>query len=256
MRRAISMPTKDAIVVTGGGRGIGRATALLLAKRGERVVIGYARDAAAADQVRAEIVAKGGDAVACKVDVTVEAEVVALFDTAEAFGRLKGLVNAAGIVEPDARVDAMTADRLAKVFNTNVIGAFLCCREAVRRMSTAHGRAGGAIVNVSSMNSVHGGGGRAVDYGASKAAIDTLTVGLAREVAREGIRVNCVRPAAIRTDILRLDEHPGRLETYSNALPMGRIGEPIEVAKAIAFLLSEEDSAFTTAAILNVSGGR
>jgi NAD(P)-dependent dehydrogenase (short-subunit alcohol dehydrogenase family) len=219
------------------------------------VVIGYAHRAGPAEEVRDRITDAGGEALCVKADIGVENDIVALFEAADRFGPLWGLVNNAGIIEQDSRVDAMSADRLKKIFDTNAVGTFLCCREAVRRMSTQFGGEGGSIVNVSSMNSVYGGGGRAVDYGASKGAVDTLTIGLAREVAREGIRVNCVRPAGVRTDFLRLDENPGRLEAISENLPIGRIGEPIELAKAIVFLLSE-DSSFTTGTILNVSGGR
>jgi NAD(P)-dependent dehydrogenase (short-subunit alcohol dehydrogenase family) len=149
----------------------------------------------------------------------------------------------------------LTAERLTKVFNINVVGPFMCCREAVKRMSTRNGGKGGSIVNVSSMNSVLGGSGRAVDYGATKGAIDTLTVGLSREVALEGIRVNAVRAGPFRTDILRLDEKPERLAQINTAIPLGRIGEPEELAKSIVFLLSD-DSSYTTGAILNVAGGR
>lgn len=243
------------VIVTGGSRGLGRATCRLLAERGYGVVINYAAREDAAEALKKEIEMGGGRAIAVKGDVGIEADVVALFKAADSFGRVWGLVNSAGIVEPDARVDAMSAERLTKVFNVNVVGAFLCCREAVRRMSTASGGKGGSIVNVSSMNSVHGGGGRAIDYGASKGAIDTLTVGLSREVAAEGIRVNCVRPGPVRTDILRLAERPEREEVINRGIPMGRIGEPEELARSIVFLLSD-DSSYTTGAILNVSGGR
>ncbi len=243
------------VVVTGGSRGLGRAVCHLLAEKGYSVVINYAAREDAAESVKKEIEAGGGRAIAVRGDIGVEADIVALFKTADSFGRLWGLVNSAGIVEPDSRVDAMSAERLKKVFDVNVIGAFLSCREAVRRMSTKSGGQGGSIVNVSSMNSVLGGSGRAVDYGASKGAIDTLTVGLAREVAGEGIRVNCVRPGPVRTDILRLAEKPEREDIINRGVPMGRIGEPGELARSIVFLLSDESS-FTTGAILNVSGGR
>jgi NAD(P)-dependent dehydrogenase (short-subunit alcohol dehydrogenase family) len=247
--------SEKVVIVTGGSRGLGRAVCHLLAEKGYSVVINYAAREDAAEAVKKEIEAGGGRAIAVRGDIGVEADIVALFKTADSFGRLWGLVNSAGIVEPDSRVDAMSAERLRKVFNVNVIGAFLSCREAVRRMSTVSGGQGGSIVNVSSMNSVLGGSGRAVDYGASKGAIDTLTVGLAREVAGEGIRVNCVRPGPVRTDILRLAERPEREEIINRGVPMGRIGEPGELARSIVFLLSEESS-YTTGAILNVSGGR
>lgn len=250
-----SANAEKVVIVTGGSRGLGRATSLLLAERGYKVVINYTSRSEAAEAVRSAIEAKGGAALAVKGDVSSEADVVHLFKAADGFGQVWGLVNSAGVVEPDSRVDAMSGARLAKVFNINVIGSFLCCREAVKRMSTKFGGKGGSIVNLSSMNSVNGAGGRAVDYAASKGAIDTLTIGLSREVAQEGIRVNSVRPGPIRTEILRLDEIPGRLETINAGVPMGRIGEPHEVARAVVFLLSE-DSSFTTGAILNVSGGR
>jgi NAD(P)-dependent dehydrogenase (short-subunit alcohol dehydrogenase family) len=249
------MPSDKVVVVTGGSRGIGRATCLLLADQGYKVVIGFANRAQAAEAVKEEIEARGVSAITVKADVAREADIVALFEAADSVGSVWGLVHSAGIVEPDARVDAMSSERLVRVMNTNVVGAFLCCREAIKRMSTKFGGAGGSIVNVSSMQSIYGGGGRAIDYGASKAAIDTLTIGLAREVAAEGVRVNCVRPAGVRTDMLKLDEIPGRFETITAGIPMQRLGEPEELANAIAFLLSDASS-FTTGAILNVSGGR
>jgi NAD(P)-dependent dehydrogenase (short-subunit alcohol dehydrogenase family) len=247
--------SEKVVIVTGGSRGLGRATCLLLAQKGYGVVINYATRGDAAESVKTEIEAGGGRAITVQADVGVEADIIALFKAADSFGRVWGLVNSAGIVEPDSRLDAMSGGRLTKVFTVNVVGAFLCCREAVRRMSTASGGQGGSIVNVSSMNSVLGGSGRAIDYGASKGAIDTLTVGLAREVAGEGIRVNCVRPGPVRTDILRLAERPEREEAINRGVPMGRIGEPEELARSIVFLLSD-DSSYTTGAILNVSGGR
>lgn len=247
--------SEKVVVVTGGSRGLGRAACLLLAQKGYSLIINYATRADAAESVKKEIEAGGGRAITVQADVGIEADIIALFNAADSLGRLWGLVNSAGIVEPDSRLEAMSAGRLTNVFTVNVIGPFLCCREAVRRMSTRLGGLGGSIVNVSSMNAVLGGSGRAIDYGASKGAIDTLTVGLAREVAGEGIRVNCVRPGPVRTDILRLAERPEREDIINRGVPMGRIGEPEELARSIVFLLSEESS-YTTGAILNVSGGR
>lgn len=244
------------MVITGGGRGIGAATARLAAGRGYAVCISYLRDQAAADAVVGDIRRGGGKAVAVAGDVAAEADVLRLFETADReLGPLTALVNNAGVVLGQSRVEAMSAARLQRMFATNVIGAFLCAREAVRRMSTRHGGKGGAIVNVSSGAARLGSPGEYVDYAASKGAIDTLTLGLAREVAEEGIRVNCVRPGFVHTDIHASGGEPNRIERLRAGIPMKRGGEPEEVARAVLWLLSPEAS-YSTGAILDVTGGR
>jgi NAD(P)-dependent dehydrogenase (short-subunit alcohol dehydrogenase family) len=247
--------TNKVVIITGGSRGIGRATALMAGEQGYKVVVNYTSRADAAEAVKAEIIAKGGQAIIAKADIANEAEVIAMFEAAAKFGQVWGLVNNAGIVEADQRLDQMSVERLNRVFTINITGAFICAREAVKRMSTKFGGKGGSIVNISSMNSILGGAGRAIDYAATKGAIDSFTIGLAREVAREGIRVNAVRPGPFETDILRLDENPQRLVTINDTVPMGRIGQPHEAAFAILSLMDER-MGYTTAAILNVSGGR
>lgn len=243
------------LVVTGGSRGIGAATVRLGAARGYAVCVNYRHDAGAAETVVGEVAAAGGRAVAVRADVSREEEVVRLFAEVDAaLGAVTALVNNAGILEPQIRVEEMTAARLERVLATNVTGAFLCAREAVRRMSTRHGGRGGAIVNVSSAASRLGSPGEYVDYAASKGAVDTLTVGLAREVAAEGIRVNAVRPAFIYTDIHASGGEPGRVERVKDAVPMRRGGHPEEVAHAILWLLSGE-AAYTTGSFVEVSGG-
>jgi NAD(P)-dependent dehydrogenase (short-subunit alcohol dehydrogenase family) len=244
------------VVVTGGSRGIGAATARLAAERGYAVAINYRTSRTAAEELVAEIEAGGGTAVAIVGDVSIEADVVRLFEEAAArLGPLSGLVNNAGVLERQCRVEEMEAGRLTRVLATNVVGAFLCAREAVRRMSRARGGTGGAIVNVSSMAATLGGPNEYVDYAASKGAIDALTVGLAKEVAAEGIRVNAVRPGVIYTDIHASGGEPGRVDRVKSSVPLGRGGDPIEVARAILWLLSSEAS-YTTGAFINVSGGR
>jgi NAD(P)-dependent dehydrogenase (short-subunit alcohol dehydrogenase family) len=244
------------MIVTGGGRGIGAATAKLAAQRGYSVCVNYASNRAAADAVVSEIADKGGTAVAVQGDVAKEADVLRLFDeAARALGPLAALVNNAGILEQQMRLDTMSAQRLERVFAVNVTGAFLCAREAVRRMSTRHGGGGGGIVNVGSMASRLGSPGEYVDYAASKGAIDSLTVGLAREVAAEGIRVNAVRPGVIYTEIHASGGEPGRVERVKDAVPMRRGGQPEEVARAILWLLSPESS-YSTGTFIDVSGGR
>jgi NAD(P)-dependent dehydrogenase (short-subunit alcohol dehydrogenase family) len=245
-----------AMIVTGGGRGIGAATARLGAARGYAVCVNYLSRRDAADAVVAEITGAGGRAVAIAGDVAKEADVLRLFDAAaEKLGALTALVNNAGILERQTRIDDMEAARFERVFATNITGAFLCAREAVRRMSTRHGGNGGGIVNVSSAASRLGSPGEYVDYAASKGAIDTLTIGLAKEVAEEGIRVNAVRPGVIYTQIHASGGEPGRVERVAGAVPMKRGGQPEEVARAILWLLSPESS-YSTGTFIDVSGGR
>ncbi|WP_426315029.1 SDR family oxidoreductase [Methylobacterium fujisawaense] len=242
-------------IVTGGSRGIGRAVSLLLAKRGYAVCLSYVSDAAAAKTVVDAITAKGGKALAVKGDVGSEADVIALFRAADGLGRLAALVNNAGVVDVKSDVADMTEGRLRRMMTTNVVGSFLCAREAVRRMSTKRGGAGGAIVNLSSVAARLGGPGQFVDYAASKGAIDALTIGLAREVAAEGIRVNAVAPGIIATEIHASGGEPDRVERLGPGVPMKRAGTAEEVAAPIVWLLSEEAS-YTTGAILDVGGGR
>jgi NAD(P)-dependent dehydrogenase (short-subunit alcohol dehydrogenase family) len=244
------------ILVTGGSRGIGAETARLAAQRGYAVCVNFRSNRAAADAVVHDIESAGGKAFAVGADVSAEAEVLRLFDAVDArLGRLTALVNNAGILEPQSRVDQIDAARLGRIFATNVTGAFLCAREAVKRMSTARGGAGGAIVNVSSRAAQLGAPGEYVDYAASKAALETLTIGLAREVAGEGIRVNGVRPGIIYSDIHASGGEPGRVDRLGPQLPMKRGGEAIEVARAILWLLSDEAS-YSTGTFIDVAGGR
>jgi len=247
---------KKVLLVTGGGRGIGAAICRLGSAAGYRVAVNYAANASAARALVEEIEAAGGEAIAVKGDVGSEADIMAMFETVDrAWGRLDALVNNAGIVDVKARVDEMSAARLERMMRVNVVGSFLCAREAVRRMSTLRGGKGGAIVNISSAASVHGSPGEYVDYAASKGAIDTFTLGLAREVATEGVRVNAVRPGIIDTEIHASGGQPDRVARMQDMLPMKRAGTSDEVAHAVLYLLSDEAS-YTTGAILNVSGGR
>ncbi|BDP43026.1 short-chain dehydrogenase [Deinococcus aetherius] len=244
------------VIVTGGSRGIGAATARLAALEGYAVGVNYRQDAGAAGEVVREIESAGGRALAVRADVGSEEEVERLFDEVEAgLGRVTALVNNAGVLERQTRVEEMDAARLTRVLTTNVIGSFLCAGAAVRRMSTRHGGAGGVIVTVSSRAAVLGSPGEYVDYAASKGAVDTLTVGLAREVAAEGIRVCGVRPELIETEIHALGGEPRRVTRLAPGIPMGRGGSPEEVARAILWLLSEEAS-YVTGALLDVGGGR
>jgi NAD(P)-dependent dehydrogenase (short-subunit alcohol dehydrogenase family) len=243
------------VIVTGGGRGIGRATARLAAARGYAVCIAYVSDTAAAEAVRQEIEAKGGRAIAVKTDVAREADVVALFAAADALGPLHGLVNCAGVLPDPDRVENITPERLRRVFDTNVTGSFLCAREAIRRLSTRHGGPGGAIVNISSAAAHLGGAGSEVDYAASKAAIEVFTLGLAREVAAEGIRVNAVRPGPTRTAMIDNPKQPGRVQLMAEIVPMKRVGEPEEIAAPVLWLLSDEAS-FVTGTTIVATGGR
>ena len=244
------------ILITGGSRGIGAATARLAAERGYTVCVNYRSNNAAADEVVAGIAAAGGTALAVGADVASEPDVVRLFATVDArLGPIAALINNAGILERQTRVEHIDAARLDRIFATNVKGAFLCAREAVRRMSTAHGGAGGAIVNVSSRAAQLGAPGEYVDYAASKAALDALTIGLAREVAGEGIRVNGVRAGIIYTDIHADGGEPNRVDRLGPTLPMRRGGDAIEVARAILWLASDEAS-YSTGAFIDVAGGR
>jgi NAD(P)-dependent dehydrogenase (short-subunit alcohol dehydrogenase family) len=244
------------MIITGGGRGIGAQTARLAAKAGYAVCINYLRDRASAEALKAEIEKGKGKAIAVRGDVSIEPDVLNIFQqTDRALGRVTVLVNNAGIVDRGMRVELMTAARLARMFAINVTGSFLCAREAVKRMSKKHGGPGGAIVNVSSIASKLGGSGEYVDYAASKGAIDTFTIGLAKELGADGIRVNAVRPGIIRTEIHNVSGDPARVERIGNTAPLGRPGEPEEIARAILWLASEEAS-YTTGAILDVAGGR
>ncbi len=244
------------ILITGASRGIGAATAILAAERGYRVAVNYLSNQQAAENVVNTILEAGGTAVAIQADVSKEAEILRLFnETERLLGPIDALVNNAGILETQARVEELDAARLERIFAANVIGCFICCREAVKRMSLRHGGKGGAIVNVSSMASKHGSPDEYVDYAASKGAVDTLTMGLGKEVAAEGIRVNAVRPGVIYTDIHASGGEPGRVDRVKDSLPMKRGGQPEEVAKAILWLLSDEAS-FTTGSFIDTSGGR
>ena len=244
------------LIVTGGSRGIGAETARLAAERGYAVCVNYRRNRAAADAVVGAITASGGTALAVAADVANEDDVIRLFETVDSqLGPVAVLVNNAGILERQTRVEHLHAARIDRVFATNVRGAFLCAREAVRRMSTARGGAGGAIVNVSSRAAQLGAPGEYVDYAASKAALDALTIGLAREVAAEGIRVNGVRAGIIYTDIHADGGEPGRVDRLGPTLPMKRGGHAIEVARAILWLASDEAS-YSTATFIDVAGGR
>ncbi len=247
---------KPVLIVTGGGRGIGAATVRLAASRGYAVAINFRQDRASAEGLAEELRADGHDVIAVQADVSLEDDVRRLFEhTVQTLGPLTALVNNAGMLERQQRVEEMEAARLARVFATNVIGAFLCAREAVARLSTRTGGQGGAIVNVSSVAARLGAPGEYVDYAAAKAAVETMTIGLAKEVAAEGIRVNAVRPGVIKTSIHASGGEPDRVERVKASVPMRRGGEPEEVARAILWLLSDEAS-YTTGSILEVSGGR
>lgn len=244
------------LLVTGGSRGIGAATALLAASQGWAVAVNYRSNSLAADEVVRHIRANGGRAMTVRADVALEADVLRMFEQVDAkLGPLSGLVNNAGVVDVACRLADMTAARLHRQWATNVLGSQLCAREAVRRMSTRHGGEGGAIVNVSSVAAVLGAGGQYVDYAACKGAIDTFTVGLAREVAAEGIRVNAVRPGIIDTDIHASGGQPDRAQRLASTIPMQRPGQPDEIAQAIVWLLGSAAS-YTTGALLDVTGGR
>jgi len=244
------------LLVTGGSRGIGAAAAVLAAQRGWDVAVNYTRDAAAAERVAAQVRAAGRRALVIQADVAEEDQVLAMYATIDReFGPLSGLVNNAGVVDMPARVDEMSLQRLQRMFAINLTGSFLCAREAVRRMSTKHGGRGGVIVNLSSAAAKLGSPGQYVDYAASKAGIDLMTLGLAREVATEGIRVNAVRPGIIDTEIHASGGLPDRAKQVAPMVPMQRAGTAEEVAHAIVWLLSD-DSSYTTGAVIDVTGGR
>ena len=257
---AIDASSIGSVLVTGGGRGIGAATSRLCAARGWAVAVNYSHDAAAAEAVVAAIRAGGGEAIAVRADVADDAQVTAMFARLDReLPRLAGLVNNAGVVDHAARVDAMTPARLQRMFAINVFGSFFCAREAVRRMTTkpssGAGHRGGAIVNVSSAAARLGGPGQYVDYAAAKGAIDSFTIGLAKEVAAEGIRVNAVRPGIIETDIHASGGAPDRARQMTPLVPMQRAGSAEEVAEAIVWLLSDASS-YTTGSLVDVTGGR
>lgn len=246
----------EVLIITGASRGIGAATARIAGRSGYAVCVNYLKNKAAAMQIVEEIKVDGGRALAVGADISREEEVVKLFRTVDdKLGKISALVNNAGILETQMRIEDMDAARLNRVFLTNITGSFLCAREAVKRMSTKNGGKGGAIVNVSSAAARLGSAGEYVDYAASKGAIDTFTRGLAQEVAEEGIRVNAVRPGVIDTDIHASGGEPGRVERVKASVPMKRGGSAEEVAKAIMWLLSSESS-YTTGSLLEVSGGR
>jgi NAD(P)-dependent dehydrogenase (short-subunit alcohol dehydrogenase family) len=244
------------LIVTGAARGIGAAVARLAASEGYAVCVNYLSNREAAADVVAAVAAKGATAVAFRADVAREDDVMRLFEHVDSsLGRVTALVNNAGILEKQCRVEDMDSARISRVFSTNVVAAFICSREAVRRMSTRYGGPGGAIVNISSRAAQLGSPGEYVDYAASKAALETLTVGLAREVAAEGIRVNSVSPGHIYTDIHARGGEPARVDRLKDSIPMKRGGTADEVARAVLWLLSDEAS-YTTGATIDVSGGR
>lgn len=247
---------KEVILITGSSRGIGAATAQLAARQGYAVCVNYVREAQAADELCARIVAGGGEAIAVQADVGDEADVGRLFGEVDArLGTLTALVNNVGVLEQKCRLVDISAQRLERVLRTNVISYFLCCQQAVRRMSTANGGQGGRIVNVSSAAARIGAANEYIDYAASKGAVDTLTLGLAKEVAAEGIRVNGVRPGIIYTDIHASGGEPGRVARLAPGVPMQRGGEPEEIADAILYLLGP-GATYVTGSILDVAGGR
>uniref|UniRef100_UPI003570EFC4 SDR family oxidoreductase n=1 Tax=Silvimonas iriomotensis TaxID=449662 RepID=UPI003570EFC4 len=243
-------------LITGGDRGIGRATALLLASKGHKVCVGYRTREDSAQEVVEKIHFAGGEAIAVQADISQEEQVVALFSQIDkAFGPITGLVNNAGMLMQQASIEQLNAGRLATLFATNVGGSFICAREAVKRMAWRHGGQGGAIVNVSSAASRLGSPHEYVDYAASKGALDTMTIGLSLEVAGQGIRVNAVRPGFIYTEMHADGGEAGRVDRIKDSLPMKRGGQPEEVAQAIAWLLSDEAS-YVTGSFIDLAGGK
>lgn len=250
------MTHQKVVLITGASRGIGAATALLAAKQGWAVAVNYVSNSLAADEVVRQIRAAGGTAMAIQADVAIEADAMRMFQAVDAkLGRISGLVNNAGVVDMPSRVDGMSVERLTRMWTTNITSSFVCAREAVKRMSTKLGGEGGCIVNLSSAAAKLGSPGQYVDYAASKAAIDTFTIGLAKELAMEGIRVNAVRPGIIDTDIHASGGLPDRAAQVAPMVPMQRAGTAHEVAEAIVWLLSESSS-YTTGSIVDVTGGR
>ena len=244
---------KPVMIITGAGRGIGAATALMAAQKGYAVAVNYRSDKASADKVVAEIEADGGRAIAVQADVVDEAAIVAMFETVDReLGRVEVLVNNAGVVDQISRVDEMSFERVDRMMKINVVGPFICAREAIKRMSIKHGGKGGVIVNVGSAASHLGGAGEYIDYAASKGAIDVMTEGLSKEVAGEGIRVNTVRPGVIRTTIHASGGNPDKPDVAGSVIPMGRIGEPEEIANGILWLA---EAGFTTGALIDIDGG-
>ena len=247
---------RKVLLVTGGSRGIGAATSILAAQKGWAVAVNYTSNAQAADDVVAQIKKAGGEAMSVQADVANEAQVLSMFEKVRAnFGPLQGLVNNAGVVDVSAKLDQMSMDRWRRMFDINVLGSMLCAREAIRQMSTLHGGKGGSIVNLSSAAARLGGPGQYVDYAAAKGAIDSFTLGLSKEVAAEGIRVNAIRPGLIDTDIHASGGVPNRVKELEHLVPAKRGGLAMEVAQAIVWLLSDEAS-YTTMSLIDVSGGR